>query len=211
MSGIDRELITLGHQIGRRGLTWGAAGNVSARSDADHLIITATGTRLGELTLDDLVTCRIASGGEEPVPKPSVEVEMHRAVYRARPDVRFVAHASPFYTTMLAATDLEPNPNLTTDTAFYLGSVRSVPYCPPGSRELASAAARCAAGADDLILRNHGCLILGGSAADVLTRVEALEILSHMTILGALGLSLTPLSSQEADDLRAALGEHGTA
>ena len=48
-----RDLQTVGRQMVDLGLAWGNAGNISARTEEDCFLITATGTRLGELADDD--------------------------------------------------------------------------------------------------------------------------------------------------------------
>ena len=64
----------------------GNARNLSARTGPDTFLITASGSRLGELADDHFVECRVSDG----VPltsgrKPSKEVPMHRAVCMQRP------------------------------------------------------------------------------------------------------------------------------
>src|SRR5215211_2894376 len=65
-------------------LAWGNTGNISARLGPEQYIITASGTRLGELEDDDFVECSF----DGPLPgsrKPSKETPMHRAIYQRVP------------------------------------------------------------------------------------------------------------------------------
>src|SRR5204863_6381596 len=113
----------------------------SARAGAVRFVITATGARLDELTAADLVTCPVDGTGWDGERRPSVEVEMHRAVYAAVPEAGAVLHASAPYTTLVACSRMRLPVAMNTDGILYVGPVRRVPYPPPASADLAPAAA----------------------------------------------------------------------
>jgi L-fuculose-phosphate aldolase len=108
-----RELIRVGQLLFKRDLTWGTAGNLSARLDANHCLITGTGTVLEDLTEDDFARCEIDGNGYDGPTRPSSELKVHQQVYLARPDAGAVLHASPFFTTLAASANLELNTCLT--------------------------------------------------------------------------------------------------
>ena len=56
---VQRELQAAGRYLLANELAWGNAGNLSARLEADTLLVTASGTRLGELSDDDFVVCPV--------------------------------------------------------------------------------------------------------------------------------------------------------
>jgi L-fuculose-phosphate aldolase len=69
-----------------------------------------------------------------------------------------------------------PIRTITTDHAFYLRSIATVPYLHPGSPQLAeAAAAELTAGADVVLLRHHGCLVVADTADLALSRAVNLE------------------------------------
>ena len=204
-------LMAAGRAVIEKRLTWGTAGNISARLSADEFLISASGFPLDRLGPESLVRCRLDDGAAGHGPRPSVETGMHRAVYEARPDVGAVLHASPFYATLVAASALELDANLTSDTAYYLREVRRVPFHPPGSAALASAAAGQARGCDVLLLDNHGALTLGASPDEAVMRLEALELLCRMLVYGSLGVPLRPLEADQVEALLAQLAGHATA
>jgi ribulose-5-phosphate 4-epimerase/fuculose-1-phosphate aldolase len=68
------------------------AGRRRLRIDDDTLLISASGSTLGCLVADDLATVRISDGARLLGPKPSMETELHRRIYRARPEVRAILH-----------------------------------------------------------------------------------------------------------------------
>src|SRR5687767_3923473 len=97
-----RQLQSAGRYMLENELAWGNAGNLSARTDADHYIVTASGTRLGELADDDLVEVPLnPPAGYVYARKPSKEMPMHAAIYQQRPEIKAVLHASPFYSTLI--------------------------------------------------------------------------------------------------------------
>src|SRR5205085_3153795 len=132
-----RELQEAGRYMLANGLAWGNAGNLSARTSPELGLITASGTRMGELADDDFAQFAIGSGPAPAVGrKPSKEVPMHRAVYEARPEINAILHASPFYSTLLACTGGGLPPDLFVEDMYYLERVARVEYAQPGTQAL---------------------------------------------------------------------------
>jgi ribulose-5-phosphate 4-epimerase/fuculose-1-phosphate aldolase len=181
-AGLVRELEETGREVAARGLSWGAAGNLSALAGEGTFLISAAGVRLGELGRDRIVACRLDGADPAGGPRPSTEVEMHRAVYAAVPEARAVLHTSAPCTTLLACSRLRVPVQMNTDALIYVGQVRRVGYRHPGTHELASAAASQARRSRVLLLDNHGSLVWGESLAEVLTRTEALEFLARLLL-----------------------------
>src|SRR5688572_19830877 len=78
---LRRQLQAAGRYMLDNALAWGNAGNLSAQLDGDTLLVTASGTHLGDLAPDDLVAVPLdASLPLPPGRKPSKEMPMHRAV-----------------------------------------------------------------------------------------------------------------------------------
>lgn len=165
----------------RRELTWGTSGNLSVRVSGGRFLISASGARLDDLTEDHLTLCSI-DGPEHEGPRPSVETQMHRAVYTTVPDAMAILHASAPYTTLLACTRVTVPVHMNTDALSSVKRVVRVPYRPPGSIELAHEAAARAPESRVLLLNNHGSLVWGSSAEEVLRRTEALEFLAQLVV-----------------------------
>lgn len=79
-----------------RGWMAGTAGNLSAREDADHCWITASGRPKGRLDENDFLLVRISDGEViervASANKPSAETAIHCAVYRLFPEARACLH-----------------------------------------------------------------------------------------------------------------------
>jgi L-fuculose-phosphate aldolase len=70
----------VGRTLTDRGFITGSSGNLSMRND-DHIIITSHGSVLSSLNANDLV--ETGSDDDDPAPRASWELPVHRAIYRA--------------------------------------------------------------------------------------------------------------------------------
>lgn len=178
-------------------LTWGNAGNISARLDEGTFLISASGTQLGNLAEADLVRVPDGAGTRH----PSKEVPMHRAVYETRPDIGAVLHGAPFYSTLVACSDIELPRGLFVEAMYYLERTASVPYFHPGSEVLGEAVREQARSANILFLKNHGVLVFDSTIADALMGLQVLEFACRMVVTArSAGLPLTELPERVTQD-----------
>ena len=139
----------------------GAGGNIAARLTDDRMWVTPTGWSLADLGAANLVQVSLDGRRLEGALAPTSELLLHLAALQARRDVMWSMHLHPPMATLLHVLDI-PIRTITTDHAFYLRDIATVPYLHPGSAELANAAAaELAAGADVVLLRHHGCVVVG--------------------------------------------------
>ena len=195
-----RALQTAGRYMLDNDLAWGNAGNISARLGPDSYIITASGTRLGELDDGDFVECSFDDqlpGGR----KPSKETPMHRAIYQQRPEIGAVLHASPFYSTLVACAEIELPVDLIVEDMYYLERIAHVNYFHPGSTALGDAVGAKARQANILLLDNHGVLVYDTSIQEALMGLHTLEMVCRMVITArSAGLELRPLPATTVAD-----------
>lgn len=196
------QLQAAGRYMMQYGLAWGNAGNISARTGVDRFVISASGTFLGELEDDDLVECSFREGLLEPGQrKPSKELPMHRTVYEARPEINAVLHASPFYSTLAACSDLSIPSEWFVETMYYLERVERVPYCHPGSIALGQAVKERAGKANILLLEHHGVLVYDTSVREARMALQTLEMACRMLITArGSGIDLKCLPPDTVDD-----------
>ena len=183
------QLAHVGYDVVQAGLVCGSGGNLSARiPDEDAIWVTASGSWLDRLSRNSFAPVRISDGapavvGTLPAPRiePTSELALHLALYRARPDVNAVIHLHPQTALLLDALG-EHVRIVTTDHAFYLRRVSTVPFRLPGSLELASLTAAMAAdGTDCLVLSQHGCVVMGDSVELAHKRARNLEEAASLT------------------------------
>ncbi|HEX8344563.1 MAG TPA: class II aldolase/adducin family protein [Actinoplanes sp.] len=182
------QLAHVGYDVVQAGLVCGSGGNLSGRlPDEDTCWVTAGGTWLDRLSRMTFVPVQISDGS--PVtsgpavarPAPTSELALHLAIYRTRPDVNAVVHLHP--QTVLLLDALGERVRLaTTDHAYYLRRVVTVPFRLPGSTEIAALTAAMAAdGTDCLVLSRHGCVVLADSVELAHKRARNLEEAARLT------------------------------
>ncbi len=183
------QLAHVGYDVVQAGLVVGSGGNLSARiPDEDAIWVTASGTWLERLSRNSFVPVRISDGspatvGSTPPPRlePTSELALHLALYRARPDVNAVVHLHPQTALLLDALG-EHIRIVTTDHAFYLRRVSTVPFRLPGTPEVgALTAAMAADGTDCLVLSHHGSVVMGDSVELAHKRARNLEEAAQLT------------------------------
>ena len=119
---------------------------------------------------------------------PSSELDMHLALYRARPDARAIAHTHPGR--LLALSLRVAEEDFLRLPLFEAKKLRAalafVPALPPGTRELALAAAGAAGRAEirALWLHGHGLVCLGASLVQAFALAEELEHLALVQLFG---------------------------
>jgi ribulose-5-phosphate 4-epimerase/fuculose-1-phosphate aldolase len=183
------QLAHVGYDVVQAGLVCGSGGNLSARiPDEDAIWVTAAGSWLDRLSRAAFAAVRITDGGPAtigavpaPLIEPTSEIALHLALYRARPDVNAVVHLHPQTALLLDALG-EHIRIVTTDHAFYLRRVSTVPFRLPGGLEVAALTAAMAAdGTDCLVLSHHGCVVLGDSVELAHKRARNLEEAAQLT------------------------------
>jgi L-fuculose-phosphate aldolase len=195
-------LISAGRRLDALGLVTAADGNLSARLGPDRFLITATGVPKGELTPEDLVVVD-AQGRPEGGSRPSLEVGLHLAVYRLRPDVQAVVHAHPPTALGFALAGRDLTRPLVPEVVVHLGSVPLAPYAMPGSPELEASIASLVPDHQGILLANHGAITLGTSVRQALHRMETLEHLARITLVADVLGGPRPLSAPQVEALLA--------
>jgi L-fuculose-phosphate aldolase len=179
----------VGYDVVQAGLVCGSGGNLSARIPGeDTCWVTASGAWLDRLSRTTFASVRISDGspaavGAVPSPhhEPTSELALHLALYRARPDVHAVVHLHPQTALLLDALG-EHVRIVTTDHAYYLRRVSTVPFRPPGGTELAALTAAMAAdGTNCLILSHHGCVVMADTVELAHKRARNLEEAAALT------------------------------
>lgn len=198
---IRSKLIRIGSYLLQNNLAWGNSGNMSARYSENHMIMTGSGTDMGDLSSDDFVLVDIASQKWEGTKKPSKEIPMHRAIYLNRPDANVILHASPIWSTLIACSEQTVESRLFIESMYYLESISEVDYFHPGSTALGEGVARAAEKANVIFLKNHGIIVFDESIEEAKMRIETLEFTCKMIVKArAANIPLSVLSDETARD-----------
>lgn len=196
MNRVKQDIIDTGRWIMEKQLTWGTSGNLSAR-DGDRIYITASGTVLGALEEKDLITVEPDGNRIEGEGKPSKEMGMHLAIYRKCPDVKAIIHASPFYSTFAACTDMELHNNLFIESMYYDERILRIPYYHAGSRALKDAVEKVCADTRVILMENHGILVYDADMKEARVSLDVTENVCRMNLAARMsGIRLKELPDE---------------
>lgn len=198
MMDLREEIIKVGRRLYQAGLAVAKSGNISARLDQENILITATGTFLGDLKAQDLVKVNLATGKAEGNINPSSELPLHSLVYKNFP-AKVVVHAHPPLINGYFALNNSLKA-LTFETKFYLGEVPVIEQDTPTvtKPELVVEALNCN---NLVVLKNHGAVAIGDKFEDALSLIEALEEAVRTAAIARL------FKKEPLDDLDTALKE----
>jgi ribulose-5-phosphate 4-epimerase/fuculose-1-phosphate aldolase len=176
-----------------RGLTAGASGNISARTEDGGLLVTPTGSSLG--FLDPARLSRFDAGGRlVGGDAPTKEMPLHSAFYETRgARAGAVVHLHATHSVALSMLpDVDPEnvlPPLTAYSVMRLGKVHLVPYYRPGDPALGDAVRGLAGRRSAILLANHGPVV---AAKDLEAAIYAMEELEETAKLALLTRGMKP-------------------
>ena len=162
-------VVDAGKRIVDTGLAAGTWGNVSARVDENHMLITPSGTDYSHIKTDDIVLVNIYTLEAKGKESPSSEAPMHAAIYRMRPETHGIIHTHPQYGCTVAAARKEVPPILD-DLAQLIGpSLRVADHAHPGSDKMVKVVTEALEGRNACLLANHGVVCLGRTLEEAFT------------------------------------------
>jgi L-fuculose-phosphate aldolase len=175
--------VEAGRRLGQRNLIAGSAGNMTMRlPDGRGIVITTRGCDLSRLTPKDLVLVRLDGDVAEGDGAPSSELQMHRIVYEARPDLGAVVHTHSIYATVIAAIG-ERIPAFIDELTFSLGGeIETSVYAKPGSEELGRNAVAALGDKSAALLANHGAIGVGTTLDEALEACDLVERAAQMYV-----------------------------
>ena len=198
---LKNEIIQVGRRLYETGLAVAKSGNISVRLDDKLILITATGTSLGNLSAGDIVKVDLASMKSLDPKPPSSELPLHSLVYKNFP-AKVVVHCHPPLINGYFAVN-DTLKALTFETKFYLGEVPVVKQETPTvtKPELVIEALKQN---NLVVLKNHGSVAIADKFADALNLTEALEEAVRTASVARL------FKKENSDELDSALKEELT-
>lgn len=171
------EVVNTAHTIHREGLVFETWGNVSSRPTEDEIVITPSGISYEKLNFVDMVTVNMSGKVKEGKWKPSTELPLHLAIYKARKDIRAIVHTHSSCAVAFAVSRQEI-PVVLEEQAQIVGNpVRVADYALPGSDELAVNVLKILGeGENAALLANHG---LVGIGEDLPTALQICRIIER--------------------------------
>ena len=179
-SGPHLDLVRIARDLWDRKLVSGSSGNLSARLDDGSILITPTGCAFARVTTDELVHCDPAGVPRNPGHRPSVELPLHLAAYRARADIRYVVHTHPVFCVVWSQTG-RLFPRDTVAATESLAAIAWARFAPSGSVELAEIVADAlSSGAPLALLENHGLIAVSNDIDTAFIQTDLAEGCAHV-------------------------------
>ncbi|WP_075215966.1 aldolase [Mongoliimonas terrestris] len=169
-----------------RGLTGGASGNISVRTEDGGLLVTPTGASFGRL--DPARLSRFdAAGRHVDGDPPTKEMPLHAAFYETRTKTGAVVHIHSTHSVALSMLpDADPDqfiPPLTPYAIMRLGKVRLLPFFVPGDPAMGDAVRGLAGRRSAVMLAHHGPVVAGKELEAAVYAMEELEETARLALL----------------------------
>jgi L-fuculose-phosphate aldolase len=166
------EIIKVGKRLYDAGLAVAKSGNLSAKLDAENILITATGTYLGQLSENDIVKVNLADSKYTGAIKPSSELPLHALVYKNFP-AKVVVHCHPPLINGYFAVS-KTLKAMSFETKFYLGDIPVILQETPTVTDPGAVIAALKTN-NLVVLKNHGTVAIADNFQEALSLTEALE------------------------------------
>jgi L-fuculose-phosphate aldolase len=196
-----KEVARFMRRLYKHALTTTSGGNISLRISEKIILITPSATDKGRMKWKEVGIINIFGENLTPHLKPSIETEMHLAIYRKKKDVLAIVHAHPVFASLFTAIKAKINTKLTAEAKAILGDPLLVRYAVMGSRALAEVAAENILKSDVLLLENHGILTTGSNILQAFDKIEVLENAAKMTLMTEMTGKRRPLDKSRILEL----------
>ena len=169
------------------GLVTSSGGNLSWMTGG-RCYITASGRSLRELTKDDIIEVDPQGNviGDSKGLRPSKEVFLHLAVYRARPEVNSIIHVHPVYAVAYSAIR-EGFPMITAAAELKIKKISYAHYYKPGSKELMQEIEKVVMNSEDFVrvvlMERHGIIVYGTDLGNCFDTAELVEETARVNYL----------------------------
>ena len=165
-----------------RGLTTISGGNISMLCD-DRVLMTPSGQDKGRLKAKQIVIMSMDGENLTPDLTPTMEKDMHLAIYKNNPEVKAIVHAHPLTATAFTSTDKAISTDMLGELYALLREPGRVAYATMGTKSLADQVGEAARTYRVIMMDNHGVLSTGANILEAFDRVELLEIAAKTTLI----------------------------
>ena len=184
---LRKQMIEIGRLCYQRNLLVAMDGNLSARLPSGHILCTKAGCHKGFLTDDDLVVIDMNGKQLRGSGRPTSEMAMHMACYRARPDIRAVVHAHPPLSVAFTIANVSMAQCVLPEVVLTLGVVPTLKYQTTGTQALADKVGEAILNYNAVLMDRHGAVCVG---TDLLNAFCNLETMEHTALITKTAMDL---------------------
>ncbi len=171
---VKKEILDICQQLVKNDLVIGSSGNVSMRVD-NYVVITPSSIWYTEMVLEDMVVMDLNGKVIEGERNPSVEWQMHLALYNNRSDANAIVHTHSIYASAMAIKH-ESLPPIIDETVLKVGAdVKVTKYYMPGTKELSVAVVEAIKDRSAALIANHGVVCIAKTLKNALHLVNLVE------------------------------------
>ena len=198
-----REVIETGLEMIHSSLVVGTWGNISVRIPDENLMaITPSGVDYESIETADVVIMDFDGNIVDGDKKPSIEWQLHLAVYKARDDIQAIVHTHSTYVTAFAIAR-KGIPGAAEDLVQVVGGdVRVTNYVLPGSAELGQEVVLALKDRMACIMANHGCIATGRTVKEALRTAFIVEKSAQATVYAQSLGGVVELTEEDVDFMR---------
>lgn len=195
---VRAEVVSVSRRLHENGWVANHDGNLSVRLNGNRLLITPTAYSKRDVDDASLIVVDMSGKVLEGRRKPFSELELHLAIYRARPEVDAVLHAHPPYATACGLVGVELSPIAMPEIVVSLGArIPTLPRVMPKEKAGVENVEKAAREHDAMLLSGNGAFTCGPDLSMALLRMELVEHWAKIVSL-ARGLGTVP-ALPEAD------------
>jgi len=196
-------VIETGLEMLKSSLVVGTWGNISARIPEENVFaITPSGVDYETIEPIDVAIIDMDGNVVSGEKKPSIEWQLHLAIYKVREDIHAIVHTHSTYATAFAIAQ-KGIPGSAEDLVQVTGGdVRVTDYVLPGSKELGAQVIKALENRTACIMANHGCVATGRSLKEALKTALIVEKSAKATVYAQLLGGVVELSEADIDFMR---------
>ncbi|MGC8912082.1 MAG: class II aldolase/adducin family protein [Nitrososphaeria archaeon] len=183
MSKVGNDIVKAVKVLLAESILFARGGNLSARYEKDKIVVTASGKDYLHIKEDDLIIVDYDGNIVKGDKRPSSELPMHLAIYRARADVQAIIHTHAVWPYILSVCHQNLPPISDEFTILLGGEIKVSKYAFPGTRELAENVVEALGSNNAALIANHGCVTVGKSVEEALENMIILANFSKVYVL----------------------------
>ncbi len=177
-----KEIAYFMRRLYKMGLTTTSGGNISLLCD-NHILMTPSALDKGRMKTKQIAILSLNGENLTPDLKPTIEKDMHIAIYKKDSSVKAIVHAHPVTASAFACTNREISTKMMVELYAILGTPARAKYATMGTSDLAKNVAEAASRSKVVLMDNHGVLATGKTLLQAFDRIEVLENAAKTTLI----------------------------